>query len=148
MKIYNKKRFLAGIILCGMGMFSLIKDFIAPSGIILLQIKHLIISVLLLLIGFNFIIRALSKTKTEKDLAEETSIRNRIVKCKSHATAFSILQCILFVAVVVCLIGFYMTENMIAVTSFIVVGLLLTTSWIIELFTTIHYETKQQGDEF
>lgn len=148
MKIYNKKRFLSGIIFCGMGTFSLIKDFATPSNIVPLQIKHLFISVLLFLIGAIFVIRALSKTKTEEDLAEETSIRNHIVKCKSRATAFSVLQDVLFVSVVVCLIGFYMTENMVVVTILIVVGLLLTTSWIIELFTTIHYEKEQQGDDF
>ena len=148
MKIYNKKRFLAGIIFCGIGMFNLINDFMTPSDFMALQIKHLVVSVLVLLIGVTDVMRALSKTKTDEDLAEETSIRNRIVKCKSRATAFSILQGILFVSVVVSLIGFYMTENMVIVTIFIVVGLLLTTSWGIELFTTIHYEKKQQGDEF
>lgn len=46
------------------------------------------------------------------------------------------------------MIAFYFTENILTVAILIVLGILLSISWIIELITTIYYEKKQQGEEF
>ena len=46
------------------------------------------------------------------------------------------------------MIAFYFTENILTVAILIVLGLLLSISWIIELITNIYYEKKQQGEEF
>lgn len=148
MKVYNKKGLIVGIVLCVMGTFSLIKDFIMPADLMILQVKHIIISFLLVSVGLNYIIRALSQKNTEEDIAETKDIRNHIIKSKIQAKTFIILQIIIFIGVILSLIAFYFTENILIVAIFITLGLLLSISWIIELIAMIYYEIKQQGDEF
>ena len=80
-------------------------------------------------------------------------IRNIVIsflafKLKSLCSAFVILQALIFICVILSMIAFYFTENILTVAILIVLGLLLSISWIIELITTIYYEKKQQGEEF
>lgn len=148
MKIYNKKGIIIGIILCVISVYSLIRDLITPSDLMILQIRNIVISFLALSIGLNSLIRALSKKCTEEDISSKMNVRNCIVKLKSLCSAFVILQALIFIGVILSIIAFYFTENILTVAILIVLGLLLSISWIIELITTIYYEKKQQGEEF
>lgn len=115
----------------------------------ILQIRNIVISFLALSIGLNSLIRALSKKCTEEeDISSKINVRNSIVKLKSLCSAFVILQALIFICVILSMIAFYFTENILTVAILIVLGLLLSISWIIELITTIYYEKKQQGEEF
>lgn len=148
MKVYNKKGLVTGSIFCVMGVYILIKSLVAPSDGMISEIKHFVIAFLMLLIGLNCVIRAFSKKCTEEDRSSKKSVRNRIVKSKSQSLSFVILQAFIFIGILLSIIAFYFTDHLLAVTVLIVLGILLSISWIIELATTIYYETKQQGGEF
>lgn len=148
MKAYNKKGLITGTIFCVIGAFSLIKNLTVPSDLMILQIRNIVISFLALSIGLNSLIRALSKKCTEEDISSKINVRNSIVKLKSLCSAFVILQALIFICVILSMIAFYFTENILTVAILIVLGILLSISWIIELITTIYYEKKQQGEEF
>lgn len=147
MKIYNKKRLITGLVCIGLGFFSCINYLTFPSVILALQVKHLVISILLILIGINYVIRAFSKKEAEKDNVEK-NIRNCIIKAKSNAISFIVLQRILLFGVILSSIAFYFTENLFIVIILITIGLLLSISLIIEFITTIYYSKNQQGKEF
>lgn len=148
MEIHNKKGLLIGIICCGVSIVCFIKDLVAPSDFTLLQIKHLLISLLMGLIRLNYISRAFSRKDTAEDRAEQENRRNQMIEVKSNAVSFVILQRVLFAGTILSLITFYFTENLILIAILIIMGLLLTFSWIIEIITSIYYGKKQQGDEF
>lgn len=71
-----------------------------------------------------------------------------MIEVKSNAASFIILQRVLIAGTILSLITFYFTENLILIAILIIMGLLLTFSWIIEIITVIYYGKKQQGDEF
>ena len=144
MEIYNKRGLLIGIICCGVSIVCFIKDLVAPSDFTLLQMKHLLISSLLGLIGLNYISRAFSR----KDSAEQENRRNQMIEVKSNAASFIILQRVLIAGIILSLITFYFTENFILIAILIIMSLLLMFSWVIEIITAIYYGKKQQGDEF
>lgn len=142
MNIYNKRSLITGLSCIGLGFFSCVNYLSFPSVILALQIKHLIISILMILIGFNYVIRAYSKKEAEKN------IRDCIIKAKSNAISFIVLQRILLIGIILSSIAFYFTENLLIVTILITIGLLLSISLIIEFITMIYYYRKQQGEEF
>lgn len=148
MEIYNKKGFLIGIMCCGVSIVCFIKDLVAPSDFTLLQMKHLLISSLMGLIGLNYISRAFSRKDTAEDCAEQENRRNQMIEVKSNAASFIILQRVLIAGTILSLITFYFTENLILIAILIITGLFLTLSWVIEIITAIYYGKKQQGDEF
>ena len=126
----------------------MIKDLTVPSDLMILQIRNIVISFLALSIVLNFLIRVWSKKCTEEDIFSKMNVRNHIVKFKSLCSAFVILQVLIFIGILLSIIVFYFTENILTVAILIVLGLLLFISWIIELIATIYYEKKQQGEEF
>lgn len=125
MKAYNKKGLITGTIFCVIGAFSLIKNLTVPSDLMILQIRNIVISFLALSIGLNSLIRALSKKCTEEDISSKINVRNSIVKLKSLCSALVILQALIFICVILSMIAFYFTENILTV-AIILVKILLS----------------------
>lgn len=114
----------------------------------ILQIKNFVISFMVLSIGLNSLIRAFSNNCTKEDIVSKNNVRNRIIKLKSQSSSFVIFQALIFIGVILSIIIFCFTENFLSVTILIILGLLLSMSWIVELITTIYYKNKQQGEKF
>lgn len=148
MKVYNKKSLIIGIVLCVMGVYSLVKDLITPSNLMIIQIKNFVISFLILSIGLNSLIQAFFNKCTKKDIATKNNERNRMVKLESQSVSFVIFQALIFIGIILSIVVFHFTENLLAVIILIILGLLLSMSWIVELITTIYYKNKQQGEKF
>ena len=148
MKVYNKKGLIIVIILCVMDVYSLMKDLITPSNWMILQIKNFVISFMVLSIGLNSLIRAFSNNCTKENIVSKNNVRNRIIKLKSQSSSFVIFQALIFIGGILSIIIFCFTENFLSVTILIILGLLLSMSWIVELITTIYYKNKQQGEKF
>ena len=114
----------------------------------ILQIENFVISFMVLSIGLNSLIRAFSNNYTKEGIVLKNNVRNRIIKLKSQSSSFVIFQALIFIRVILSIIIFYFTENFLSVTILIILGLLLSMSWIVELITTIYYKNKQQGEKF
>lgn len=143
MKIYNRKGFLAGIFWSVLGLWSIIFDFHSPSSNTLVQTKHIIVSIILLLIGISSVLRAFSKQATKEDMDKMYDERNRLIKYKSQSKMLDIVYGILFVFIVCGMVGFKITGNMIWFSILIIPGFLFGLFLIIEIFVKLYYEKHE-----
>lgn len=143
MKIYNKKGFLSGIFLTLLAIVGMILDFRSPASNTLVQIRDIIISVFLLLMGINSFWRAFSKKATKEDIIEEYDERNRLIEYKSQSRMLDIVYAILFVLMICGLTGFKLTANIVWGCIFVIPGFLLGLFLIIQIFVKLYYEKHE-----
>ena len=144
MKIYNKKNFISGIFWTFLGISILLHAIIKPEAEILLQIKYVVLSVGVLIIGSSSLLRSLSKTAARQDLIEELDERNKLVVLKSKAKLLDLLIGILIAIAVIGFIGLVSSNYNIAwVFVFILPLLLLSFYCIANIVVTSYYENHE-----
>ncbi|WP_283606803.1 DUF2178 domain-containing protein [Faecalispora anaeroviscerum] len=140
MKIYNRKGLIWGIVWTLLAVFNLTHEIISPNDFLMGQIKDVLFSVALLIIGIVGFVRAFSKQATREDKVEEADERNRLVALKSKARAFDILQAFLLVAVVVFAAAYKITGNIAWIPFLIAVAVLWNISFLLDIIASIYYE--------
>ena len=143
MKIYNKKGFAWGVFWSVLGVVGLYHDIVRPVDFLPRQIKHVAISVVLLLMGVTFVVRAFSKTATREDRIEAMDERNRLVKLKYKARSGDIMFWITAAVMVLSLLAYLLTENPGWGFIFVTSGVLAGISILVELITAVYYERKE-----
>ncbi|WP_033827176.1 hypothetical protein [Bacillus andreraoultii] len=137
MEIYNKRKFLSGI----MGIT------IALSALIALVIKGFslklfILAVLIFLISISSIRKSISKRLTIQDRIEELDERNQEIELKSNALSFKICQyTVIFLEVIsIILYGIYKVE--VLIWMIIVLAFIVFVTFTSEMLSSIHYEKR------
>lgn len=144
MKIYNKKNFISGIFWAFLGISILLHAIVKPEAEIFLQIKYIVLSVGVLIIGSSSLLRSLSKTAARQDIIEELDERNKLVVLKSKAKLLDLLVGILIVIAVIGFIGLVSSNYNIAwVFVFIIPLLLLSFYYIANIIITSYYENHE-----
>ena len=143
MKIYNKKGFVWGVFWTALGLFSLYRDVVDPDSFWLQQVKSVVISVVMLLMGVTFVVRAFSRAATRADRIEALDERNRLVKLKYKARSGDIMFWITAAVMVLSLLAYFYTENLGWGFIFVTSGVLTGLSILVELITAVYYERKE-----
>ena len=143
MKVYNKKGLLAGIFLTVLASVGIVLDFRSPDSNTLVQIRDIIISVFLLLMGINSFWRAFSKKATKEDIIEKYDERNRLIEYKSQSRMLDIVYAVLFVLMICGLTGFKLTAKVTWGFIFVIPGFLLGLFFIIHIFVKLYYENHE-----
>lgn len=138
MKIYNKKKFVSGmvcLILSGLLFLSAVMARRAETGNILLILA-------LLAIGGGEIARSLSRQMARKDKLDELDERNRLIAWKTQSKAFQLTQSISFLLMLMLLV----MGKVSGYEGFIYMGvglsLAFSLSLFAELFAYLYYESK------
>ena len=142
MKVYNKKGLAWGIFWTVLGLFSLYRDFADPDSFWLQQVKGVVISVVVLLMGATGFVRAFSKAAAREDRIMELDERNRLVKLKYKARTFDIMFWITMTVMAAALLAYHFTENLGWGFIFVTCGVLTGISILVELIVFIHYERR------
>nr|WP_325254657.1 hypothetical protein [uncultured Oscillibacter sp.] len=140
MKIYNKKGFILGFIWFLLGGWLFIHSMINAEGNFPKQIENIIVSLILLIVGFTRFFRAFSKRATMQDLIEEQDERNKLMTLKIKAKILDFMIFILTIFMAIDLIGYIFTENIAWGFVFFITVLLLTFYWILYIIIGIYYE--------
>lgn len=135
MKIYYKKNWVEGIVLCVLALALLIcccmKGF---------RFKSVILMILCLCFGISAIARSLSKQCAKEDRLEEQDERNQLIALKSKEKAFNFMQnMILFLDIVSISYGAY-REKMVLIGFGVMLSFLWTISIILESLFSWYYE--------
>jgi hypothetical protein len=143
MKIYNKKGLIWGICWTVLGLFYFISIFWHPDDFLPAQMKDIIFSVVLILLGISGFTRAFSKKATLEDRMNENDERNRLIKLKSRAGTLAMLMVLFVVAAVGSMIGYKFTGN----AAWAVVALVclceISLSFIFLLIAGVYYEKRE-----
>lgn len=138
MKIYNRKKFAAGVLVILLATVNLLMDVVNQTT----DVNGIILVTALYLFGFGAVLRSLSKKLTREDKLEELDERNQLIALKSKGKAFVLAEVISFVLMLGLLVMGKVSGNteLIAIgvgLAFAVAILMLT-----ELFTSMYYEEK------
>lgn len=141
-KVYNKKKFLSGII------FLLLASISIPGTIIRLDdlntlriIKYIILDTFCVLFGMTEVYRSLSSKCTKKDKQNDDE-RESLIDMKSKTTAFKITFFICVAVTILSEFVFGITKNNVWMGIFIGMGIFLTIMMIAEISSYI-YHNKQ-----
>lgn len=140
MKIYNKKGFFSGILWTAAGVFCLYRDIADSADFLPQQIKSVVISLLCLAIGLTSLIRAFSKSSTREDRMGEMDERNKLVRLKTNSLTLNILGYLQLAGMIIGILGFTFTKNVIYGSLFLFAGLSITVTAVISLVATVWYE--------
>lgn len=140
MKVYNRKGLIWGIVWTLLAVFNLTHEIISPKEFWLGQIKDVLFSVALLIIGLVGFIRAFSKQATREDKIEEADERNRFVSLKSKAKSFDILQVLLLVAAILFAVVYKVTGNIAWIPFLISAAVLWNVSFLLDIIASVYYE--------
>lgn len=143
MKIYNKKGLLWGIVWTAAGAFCLYRDAADASGFLPQQIKSVVISLIMLTIGVTGFVRAFSKRASMEDKVEEQDERSRLVRLKTSARTLSILMWVQLGAMVLGLLAYVFTENLVWGCLFLFSGLTITLETIVSIAAAVYYERRE-----
>lgn len=138
MKIYHKRNFFSGLLMCFLGTLNLIISCVKGF-----EIKNSITIFFLFCIGISWVARSLSKHDTKEDLLEEKDERNQLVNLKSKAKGFRITQNFsMIVGLFFTIYGVLIKQNIIVAigVSFL---FLWTISLILEVCTFCYYEKRE-----
>lgn len=134
-KIYDRKRFISGVgelVLAAAGVVT-----IALTGF---DLKLLVLTAALLLIGAGSIASSLSKEDTRRQKIEERDERSSLVKLKAKALSSDILSWVLFLAAAGSMIGYGVTGMQAYVFLLIGTGVPLGIYWIGHIAALFYYE--------
>ncbi len=140
MKIYNKKGFAAGVLSAVLGIVGLVLVVARPRDMAVLNVKHVVVNVALLLVGVVAVVRSFSRSMTREDVIEETDERNVLVRLKASARAFDIVFAALVVVFLASVVAFFFTGIDLFVGLFVFAGLFGVLATAVQLATTVYYE--------
>lgn len=143
MRIYNKKGFISGVIMGGLGILNLIVLMAnradKPTDFL---VSFLWLSSLLLLFGISAIMRSLSKRLAKEDRLTELDERNRLIELKSQSKSFRLTQIITFLLMLALIVMGKVSGD----ERFLTIGLGLAFAYSIsmfaEIFTYTYYENR------
>jgi hypothetical protein len=139
-KIYNKKGLFLGALwtLLGVCFFSI--NIFSPEDFFAKQVKGIVVSVVLILMGVSEFARAFSKEATQNDRIEKHDERNNLLKLKTKTLTLNILYgCLVFV-IVVGLTAYGLTSNTALISTVTVAGGSLSFVLLMEIIISIYYE--------
>ena len=138
MKIYNRKKFAAGIGMVALGMVNFAMDLANKTT----DGKGVLLAVALLLFGGDAIRRSLSQRMTREDRMDDQDERNRLIEWKSQSKAFRLTQSLSFFLMLALLVA----GKVSGYEGFIAMGVGLafacSISRFAEIFTYMYYESK------
>ena len=138
MKIYNKKVFVSGVLMAGLGVLNLITSIMNND----LDVNGIILIVVLFVLGFGTITRSLSQKMAREDRLKELDERNRLIELKSKSKSFKLTQIISFVFMLVLLVMGKVSDYEGFILMGIGVSFVFTISMFSEIFTYMYYESK------
>ena len=138
MKIYNKKVFVSGVFMAGLGALNLVTNIMNND----LDINGIILIVVLFVFGFGTITRSLSQKMATEDRLQELDERNRLIDLKSKSKSFKLTQIISFVSMLVLLVMGKVSDYEGFILMGIGVSFVFTISMFSEIFTYMYYESK------
>lgn len=138
MKIYNKKVFVSGVLMAGLGVLNLITSIMNND----LDVNGIILIVVLFVLGFGRITRSLSQKMAREDRLKELDERNRLIELKSKSKSFKLTQIISFVFMLVLLVMGKVSDYEGFILMGIGVSFVFTISMFSEIFTYMYYESK------
>lgn len=140
MKIYNRKGLVWGVFWTLIAAFNLYHSILSPDDFLMGQIKDILISVVVLLLGVNGFVRAFSKKATVQDKIEQEDERNRLIKLKSGAKAFQVLQIFLLLATGVFAVVYKLTSNIGWIPFLIATAVIWNVGFLVDMIAGIYYE--------
>ena len=143
MKIYNKKGLLWGIVWTAAGAFCLYRDVADASSFLPQQIKSVVLSLIMLVVGVTGFVRAFSKRASREDKVEEQDERSRLVRLKTSARTLSILMWVQLGTMVLGLLAYVFTENLVWGCLFLFSGLTITLETIVSIAAAVYYERRE-----
>ena len=142
MKIYNKKGLIVGVLWTAAGAFCLYQDAVDVHDFLPQQIKSVVLSLVMLVVGLTCLLRALSKSASWQDRIEELDERNRLVSLKTDSLTRKVMGWARVAAMVAGLIGYLFTENLVFGCLFLFAGLSVTLEAVVSTAASIHYEKR------
>ena len=142
MKIYNKKGLIAGVLWTVAGAFCLYRDAVEAHDFLPQQIKSVVLSLVMLVVGLTCLLRALSKSASWQDRIEELDERNRLVSLKPDSLTRKVMGWARVAAMVAGLLGYLFTENLVFGCLFLFAGLSITLEAVVSIAASIHYEKR------
>ncbi|MBE6088571.1 MAG: hypothetical protein E7206_11120 [Clostridium beijerinckii] len=141
-KIYNKKKFLSGIVFLLIASISIPGTIIRFDDIeILRSIKYIIMDVFFVLFGLIELYRSLSSKCTKEDMKNDDE-RENYINMKSQSSAFRILFIVCIAITMLSVIGLAVTKNIMLVGFFIGIGIVPTIMLIIEMGSYIYHDKR------
>lgn len=140
MKIYNRKGLIWGVFWTLIAAFNLYHSILSPDDFLMGQIKDILISVVVLLLGVNGFVRAFLKKATVQDKIEQEDERNRLIKLKSGAKAFQVLQIFLLLATGVFAVVYKLTSNIGWIPFLIATAVIWNVGFLVDMIAGIYYE--------
>lgn len=144
MKIYNKKKFTSGIFMLLLGLIVIVLEIsdLDFRNLELLDIKHLIMNVLLLLFGFTHIKRSLSIENSKEDKLEELDERNILLNLKIETKTFQVIKYFGFTLMLLFFVvgSFFEAETIIAMG--LGIAFLYPVYFIVIIIISLYYERK------
>lgn len=140
MKIYNKKGLVLGIVWFILGGWLFASSILEPESFLPGQVKNIVLSLVLVLIGISTFIRAFSKKATREDMIEGEDERNRLVLLKTKAKMLDLMFWAMTIIMVLAMIGYAVTKQAEWAFVFTVPGILLAFYWISYIIVNIYYE--------
>ena len=142
MKIYNKKGLIAGVLWTAAGAFCLYQDAVDAHDFLPQQIKSVVLSLVMLVVGLTCLLRALSKSASWQDRIEELDERNRLVSLKTDSLTRKVMGWARVAAMVAGLLGYLFTENLVFGCLFLFAGLSVTLETVVAIAAAVHYERR------
>ncbi len=142
MRIYNRKGLIWGIIWTAAGGFCLYRDLADAHEFLPQQIKSVALSLLMLAIGLTGFFRAFSAKATQEDRIEEMDERNRMIRLKTESRVGSILIWTQLVIMVLGVLGYAVTRELIFGFVFLIPGLNISLCFVLGILFTIYYEKR------
>lgn len=136
MKIYNKNKFVYGLVSVGLGLFNIVTSVNTEF-----DVMGVILIVVLFAFGIELIIHSISRKFTKEDKLEELDERNQFIVLKTKSKSFRLTQGISFGLMLVLL----MAGKVSGEKSLIAVGVGLAFAYAISMFAevaaTFYYES-------
>lgn len=138
MKVYNRKKFTAGIFMTALATVNLIADVLNRT----VDLNGIILSAVLYLSGFGAIVRSLSKKLTWEDKLEEMDERNQLIALKSRSKAFELAEGICFVLMLALMAAGKVSGGTELIAMGAGLAFAVTIMMPAQLFTAMYYEEK------
>ncbi|EPY6470463.1 hypothetical protein ACWO4B_001081 [Clostridium sporogenes] len=141
-KIYNKNKFLSGILFLLLAAISIpfiITRFRNLSALRI--IKSIILDTFCILFGATEVYRSLSSMYTKEDEQNDDE-REKFITIKSKSRAFDVTFFICATITILSMIAFKATKNNIFIGIFIGIGIIPTIMIIIEIISYFYYDKK------
>lgn len=141
-KIYNKNKFLSGILFLLLAAISIPFIITRFRNLSTLRIiKSIILDTFCILFGTTEVYRSLSSMYTKEDEQNDDE-REKFITIKSKSRAFDVTFFICATITILSMIAFKATKNNIFIGIFIGIGIIPTIMIIIEIISYFYYDKK------